>query len=432
MKSSLSSVILLFGLLLSTLAQTEQYPGVHTYQDLDRQAEVLNFHQIKRNIGYPILTPTAREVFKIHCRVLVDQQGNYIRHVFTRIDHEDLVGPVSVHLPNLTFQPAIKDQEYVCSWVNVPFIFSTAPSSSSVKETSQFRKRHGIEGRRQLEEELILSLMAKESEAAWTESLGIATQLIHHSRRRLYKVEPLLLADFYRARALALLHLGFVKEAHADLNEGLALLDQQHDDYLETRLRAMRVISWMAVGNPSNLIEDYQFLRSEWQLELSWEYWTGLMNSSPLRQAISVQEFDLNSHSLPRELIHTLIGLDQMADHRFREALLSLNEARSTSLPRNWQHMLDLRIAECMRHEGDIEEAINLCQQVMEESPLDPFPHFVKGILLIDAGATGAGTTSLQKALALGLEGKEKLFASLWIDQSTQQLNNISSHIGAE
>lgn len=432
MKLSITSVILLLVTLLPLPAQQQdRYPGAHAFLGLDKEAEALNFTRVKRDIGYPLVSLKSDQVLKVHCRVLVDHKGKYIRHIFTRVDHQELIGPVSVHIPNLKFLPAEKDHEEVSSWVNVPFEFSSTPSAASVRETIQFRKVFDFRGRKHLNDELLQSLIASESKSNWVESAGIATQLIHNSNRWLSKTDPLLLAELFRARAFAWLHLGLVNEAHVDLNEGLALVDKFEDEYLETSLRAMRVLSWMAVGSPHNMVEDFRFLDAEWQKNVSWDCWSSLMDSPLLQQVLTFEDFAIENPNLPHELISILSGLEKMAQHDFENAIPSLHDARATCQHGNWQRELDLRIAECMRHLGQIEEAINLCQEIMEDSPLDPFPHFVKGVLLMDAGAIEAGTSSLQKALALGLEGTEKIRASIWIDQSRQHSGDIYSMSGS-
>lgn len=428
MKFSVASAFILLATLLPLHAQQQDhYPGAHAFLGLDQEAEALNFTKIKRDIGYPLVSLKSERVLKVHCRVLVDHKGKYIRHIFTRVDHPELVGPVSVHIPNLKFLPATKDHEEVSSWVNVPFEFSSKPSASVVRETIQIRKVFDFRGRKQCEESLLTTLIESESNEDWIETTGIATQLIHRSRKRLRKSNPVLLAELYRARALALLKLGLVNEAHVDLNEGLALVDQMEDQYLETRLRAMRVISWMAIGSPVNQVEDFHFLSEEWQKELVWDSWVNLMESSILRRELDFSIVLSEETELPSLLVNMLSGLDKMAQHDFELALPPLQHARLDCRQGTWQRELDLRIAECMRHLGQIEEAINLCQSVMEASPLDPFPHFVKGVLLLDAGAPDAGTKSLQQAIALGLEGQDKIQAIIWIDHSRQQQQSLGA-----
>ncbi len=432
MKFTLVSAFILLATLLPCHAQQQEiYPGAHAFLGLDQEAEALNFPKIKRDIGYPLVSLKSEGVLKIHCRVLVDKKGNYIRHIFTRVDHPELIGPVSVHIPNLTFAPATKDHQEVSSWVNVPFEFISNPSAASVRETIQIRKVFDFRGRKRLEESLLENLDTSEGSGNWIETAGLATQLIHSSRKKLRKSDPVLLADMYRARAFAWLQLGLIDEAHVDVNEGLALIDQLDDPYLETQLRGMRVISWMAIGSPANQIEDVHFLSEEWQKELVWNSWVILMESSKLRQKLNFNIVLPETTELPNILFNILSALDKMAQHNFEPALILLQKARVECEAGTWQRELDLRIAECMRHLGQIEEAINLCQSVMEASPLDPFPHFVKGVLLLDAGAQDAGNRSLQQAIALGLEGQEKIQATIWIDHSRQQqqiLGAISEH----
>ena len=133
------------------------------------------------------------------------------------------------------------------------------------------------------------------------------------------------------------------------------------------------------------------------------------------------------AEGLPEEIQGMISGLGLMAEHRFAEALPWLEVAGSYARPGVWQREIDLRIAECLRHLNQMETSLNQCQHVLESAPLDPFPHFVKGILLMDIGAYEDGTATLQKALALGLTGEARVQAEAWIDQSAAQMSALRS-----
>ena len=98
-------------------------PDVNAFIVVEQEPQALNMRDIKMAIGYP---QTARDTGiegNVVVRILVNEDGEYVRHVVLNGVHPVLEEAVSAQLPDLAFSPAIQEGEPVKFWVNIPFAF---------------------------------------------------------------------------------------------------------------------------------------------------------------------------------------------------------------------------------------------------------------------------------------------------------------------
>ncbi len=82
-----------------------------------------NMEEIYKQIGYPVLAKENRLEGMIVARILVSEEGEYIRHEMVKTAHPVLEEAVAETLPEIRFSPAKKDGKPVRFWVNLPFNF---------------------------------------------------------------------------------------------------------------------------------------------------------------------------------------------------------------------------------------------------------------------------------------------------------------------
>ncbi len=115
----------------------EEEPDINDFIFVSVEPEILNMEQIRKNIGYPDIARDAGIQGMLVVRVLVDESGNYVRHVMIKKVHPVLSQQVEVYLPLLKFTPAIQNNRPIKFWVNIPFRFSlnggSFPSQSVYK-----------------------------------------------------------------------------------------------------------------------------------------------------------------------------------------------------------------------------------------------------------------------------------------------------------
>lgn len=85
----------------------------------------LNKDLVCRLIGYPQLARDAGIMGTVVLRVLVNKQGEYVRHVTKASPHPILTRCVEEHISKLMFEPATCGGKAIYSWVNIPFRFHT-------------------------------------------------------------------------------------------------------------------------------------------------------------------------------------------------------------------------------------------------------------------------------------------------------------------
>ncbi|MEM0998673.1 MAG: TonB family protein [Bacteroidota bacterium] len=82
-----------------------------------------NLKDIRKEIGYPREATQARLEGKVIYRVLVDEEGRYLRHLVLRSSHPLFERACAKHLSKLSFTPGKMGDRAVKCWVVLPFKF---------------------------------------------------------------------------------------------------------------------------------------------------------------------------------------------------------------------------------------------------------------------------------------------------------------------
>lgn len=84
----------------------------------------VNLNDIQKRIGYPKVAVELGIEETIIFRVLIDENGDYVRHLpASKKANEILVRAVEEHISEVKFTPAIQNKKPIKFWVNVPFVF---------------------------------------------------------------------------------------------------------------------------------------------------------------------------------------------------------------------------------------------------------------------------------------------------------------------
>ncbi len=101
---------------------TNDEPAPNVFIPGIKQPKEINLSEIQKLIGYPVIERTMDLDGNIVFRVLIDEDGCYVRHLRPKSGHIILVEAVEKPLHLLRFTPATKDGKPVKFWVSVPFI----------------------------------------------------------------------------------------------------------------------------------------------------------------------------------------------------------------------------------------------------------------------------------------------------------------------
>ncbi len=84
----------------------------------------LNLPEVSQQIKYPLGARLQDIEGKVVMRVLVDEQGNYVRHIVIEEAHPLLAAAVKRKIHLLKFEPAMQGSKPIKFWVNMPFNFN--------------------------------------------------------------------------------------------------------------------------------------------------------------------------------------------------------------------------------------------------------------------------------------------------------------------
>lgn len=82
-----------------------------------------NLDKIKEMIGYPMTAKDAGIEGEVVLRVLVDENGSYVKHSVVESFHPLLRIPCELHAPLIEFKPANREGKISKGWVRIPFSF---------------------------------------------------------------------------------------------------------------------------------------------------------------------------------------------------------------------------------------------------------------------------------------------------------------------
>ena len=119
------------------LGYAQDEPNVNAFISVDQEPKTLNMRDVQMKIGYPQVARDAGIEGTVVLRILVGNEGQYIRHVVLNSVHPALEGAVVQNISKISFTPAEKDGKPVKFWVNLPFTFKLIGGKKEVPEGIQ-------------------------------------------------------------------------------------------------------------------------------------------------------------------------------------------------------------------------------------------------------------------------------------------------------
>ncbi len=103
------------------LAQVKEdkTPGPQEFILFEREPVPLNLDSVKQLIRHPQICVEG----KVVVRLLMDENGKYVKHLVLKTPHEMCTAAVEPVLQHLRFIPATMDRNTVKCWVTIPFRF---------------------------------------------------------------------------------------------------------------------------------------------------------------------------------------------------------------------------------------------------------------------------------------------------------------------
>lgn len=95
----------------------------HTDFFVGEEPRPVNMEEFKKSVGYPAMAVEATIEGKVIVRVLVDELGQYKKHIVLKDPHPILTSAVSKKLNTLRFTPGIQGNQPVKVWITIPVDF---------------------------------------------------------------------------------------------------------------------------------------------------------------------------------------------------------------------------------------------------------------------------------------------------------------------
>lgn len=121
-----------YGLLIALLSLfslhtfAQQDPGLDKEELIHASIQApqpVNLEAVRSAINYPSLARDLGVEGKLLVRVLVDAEGNYLKHNVIGQQDKNLVEAIVPHLAKLEFEPAVKSGKNIPVWTTLAFNF---------------------------------------------------------------------------------------------------------------------------------------------------------------------------------------------------------------------------------------------------------------------------------------------------------------------
>lgn len=117
------AILLFTAQIVAAQAPPAPEPSPNDFILLQWEAQPINLDSVKATIVYP---PTAKEAMitgKVVVRIMIDEQGHYVKCLVIKDPHPLLTKAVTDKIGALRFRPAIANGKPVKVWVTIPFDF---------------------------------------------------------------------------------------------------------------------------------------------------------------------------------------------------------------------------------------------------------------------------------------------------------------------
>ena len=136
------------GLLFSMVVkgQDAEEPDINQFIFVEQEPKPLNMNEVVQTIGYPDSAQLMGIEGRVVARILVDKEGNYMKHQVTGKSDSLLIAAVEEHIDELTFSPAVNGGENIMCWVNIPFTFrleKKSPQEQAIDYLTQVMEEQG-------------------------------------------------------------------------------------------------------------------------------------------------------------------------------------------------------------------------------------------------------------------------------------------------
>ena len=109
-------------------------PGLEEEIEVDEMPKPLNFREVAQELTYPEAAKALGLEGKVVARILINEEGKYLKHTIIYNDHPIFAPQVEEQVRKIEFEPAMMNGKSIRFWVNVPFKFALDPKEKAGKK----------------------------------------------------------------------------------------------------------------------------------------------------------------------------------------------------------------------------------------------------------------------------------------------------------
>jgi len=408
---------ILFVMMGAFLGIQAQEPGINEFIYVDQEPAPQNLGELRKAIEYPAEAVEQEIQGTVVARILVNEEGQYVRHELVKDIHPLLSEAVEARLPDLRFTPAMLEGKPLMYWVNLPFPFKLVNAEEEAirknietltQELSADPENYILWHRRAVQRTDLGAF--NDARIDFTEALSLNPKKNKKKKPESYRY--LFYSHFGRGSVYT--QLDELDKALADYNEALQVAKEMkaNDSAVQATLsdvylnrgyifalqgeyeKATTDFDWVLTNAPDKSCNVYQFLAD--------------VGSATSDNSLLARAYDGLLECQPEEKTHFYSrGYYLSSVGKYEEAIEDMDTVLATI------EVLPLKIAAhnrkgwCYLQMGDIPSAHAALDAAMGLNAVNNLSHYYLGLVLEVEGKPDEACQQMRKALYMGLEGDE-------------------------
>ncbi|MEM7658138.1 MAG: tetratricopeptide repeat protein [Bacteroidota bacterium] len=400
----------------------QEEPDINAFVFVEKEPEPTNLGDIRTAIVYPEEAVSAGVSGTVVARILVGTEGQYLKHEIVKEIHPALAAAVEAELPNLTFSPAMQEEQAVMYWKNIPFPFRLVDEREETLKANIEELTDQLTGDPD-NYELWHKRGVQRSELGQYEDALIdfdeALKLNpRKNKKKLAKNTYDYLFYSHYARAAVLSKLEKYEESVQEYNLALEFANttKAPDSSVQSSVPTLHLERGYTYAlNDSNVQAESDF---RWIIANSTDT-TTLCTTYPLLLDVLLEEEQANHAKLPEvytglisctpdnELLYYSRGYYQAQNEDFEDAVkdFAVVVERSVNGPIKIAAFNQAGMA--YFEMGNHEQALAEIQNALDVNALNPVSYYYRGLVEDALGKESEACESFRRSLSFGLDGED-------------------------
>ncbi len=402
------SLVLLF---MGGVYSQENEPDINQFIYADEEPKPLNLAEVNQAIGYPDSARNQNIEGRVVARILIDKEGNYVKHTITNSVDSLLVQAVEEHINEITFTPAKQNGEPIMYWMNIPFNFKLqvrSPQEQAIQYYTGYLEENPGDHMALLQRGLQYLELQKFEEARKDFDASLENNPAYENYE---DSSANYLFYTYYARAKTLTGEDELEIAKSDLSKAIEIAESigQKDSIISSTLAKV----YMDRGFVLFDMEDFEGAMSDYQMaldmdnSLSCDIYDLIANVALAQEDYSalIEAYSKRIECNPNDkLLRYSRGYYRMETGDYEGAVSDLRTTAELNIDPNIRIAALNLSAQANRKAGNLDEALKDLEAALNINLLNAQSYWVRGQVHEDQGETTSMCEDYKKAISYGLE----------------------------